>query len=242
MLTAGSAMIIAVSWAATAQGASVVPVAVRTQAPPSGPRLPADLTLSSAGAAFIASFEGFGATPYDAPYPVRDCVIGYGHVIHSGPCTSVDFVTWGRITERQGQALLQLDIDATFVPAVRAGIPATPLTQPEFDALVDWVYNEGPVYITVRSSVRSALRATPPQYASVPQDLMRYVLASRRKLCGLYRRRVSEVNLWSTGSYTRLSPACPPGYESLPASPGRETSASRKTSVIRKTSAGRRSS
>src|ERR1700729_4128484 len=102
LLTAGSAMIIAVSWAATAQGASVVPVAVRTQAPPSGPQLPASLTLSSAGAAFIASFEGFGATPYDAPSPVRDCVIGYGHVIHSGPCISADFEAWGRITAQQG--------------------------------------------------------------------------------------------------------------------------------------------
>jgi lysozyme len=229
-------MIIAVSWTATAQGASVVPVAVPAQAPPSGPQLPASLTLSSAGAAFIASFEGFGATPYDAPYPVRDCVIGYGHVIHSGLCTSADFETWGRITAQQGQALLQSDIDATFVPAIRAGIPATPLTQPEFDALVDWVYNEGPVYIAVRSSVRSALRATPPHYSSVAQDLMRYVFASGRKLCGLYRRRVSEVDLWSTGSYARLSPACPPGYESLPASPGREISVSRETS------AGRRSS
>ncbi len=242
MLTAGSAMIVAVSWAATAQGASVVPVAVSTQAPPSGPQLPASLALSDAGAAFIAAFEGFGATPYDAPYPVRDCVIGYGHVIHSGPCTSADFETWGRITAQQGQALLQSDIDATFVPAIRAGIPGTPLTQPEFDALVDWVYNEGPVYITVRSSVRSALRATPPHYASVPRDLMRYVYASGRKLCGLYRRRVSEVSLWSTGSYARLSPACPPGYESLPASPSGETSASRETNVSRKTSAGRRSS
>ena len=235
-------MIIAVSWAATAQGASVVPVAVHTQAPSSGPQLPADLTLSSAGAAFIASFEGFGATPYDAPSPVRDCVIGYGHVIHSGLCTSADFETWGRITAQQGQALLQSDIDATFVPAIRAGIPGTPLTQSEFDALVDWVYNEGPVYITVRSSVRSALRATPPHYSSVPQDLMRYVFASGRKLCGLYRRRVSEVDLWSTGSYARLSPACPPGYESLPASPSRETGATQETSASRKTSAGRRSS
>ena len=41
---------------------------------------------------------------------------------------------------------------------------------------------------------------------------MAYVNSNNQKLCGLYRRRVSDGNLWSTGSYVRLSPACPPGY------------------------------
>lgn len=207
-------MVVVVSTGATtARAASAAPV---TSTPPAsgGPWLPANLTLSMAGAAFIAAYEGFSAAPYDGIPPARNCTIGYGHQIHSGPCTSADFHAWGTITVRQGQALLQSDANTRFVPALRAGIPATPLTQPEFDALVDWIYNEGTAYITVSSSVRSALRARPPQYSAVPQDLLRYVLASGRKLCGLYRRRMSEVNLWSTGSYARLSPACPPGYVS----------------------------
>ncbi len=183
-----------------------------TPPPPSGPRLPADLTLSASGAAFIAAYEGFSATPYDGIAPARNCTIGYGHQIHAGPCTAADFRKWGTITVRQGQALLQSDADTRFGPALQAGIPATPLTQPEFDALIDWIYNEGAAYITADSSVRSALRASPPRYSAVPQDLMRYVLASGKKLCALYRRRASEANLWSTGSYAHLSPACPPGY------------------------------
>jgi GH24 family phage-related lysozyme (muramidase) len=111
-----------------------------------------------------------------------------------------------------GEALLQSDANSRFVPALGAGIPATPLTQPQFDALIDWTYNEGPAYITRRSSVRTALRASPPQYSAVPRDLMLYVIASGKKLCSLYRRRASEVSMWSTGSYARLSPTCPPGY------------------------------
>jgi lysozyme len=199
------AAVTVVSGALTARAASTPP-------PTSSPRLPANLMLSASGAAFIAAYEGFSATPYDGIPPARNCTIGYGHQIHPGPCTSADFRKWGTITVRQGQALLQSDANSRFVPALRAGIPATPLTQPEFDALVDWIYNEGAAYITGNSSVRIALRASPPQYSAVPQDLMRYVLASGKKLCGLYRRRLSEVNLWSTGSYARLRPACPPGY------------------------------
>lgn len=226
VLAAGLVLIAGARGAVTARAAGAVPAAAGIRLPPGGPRLPAKLTLSGAGAAFIASFEGFSATPYEATDPVRDCVIGYGHVIHPGPCAGADLRAWGRITARQGQALLQSDIDATFVPAIRRGVPAAPLTQPEFDALVDWVYNEGPAYITDGSSVRSALRAAPPRYSSVPADLMRYVVAGGRRLCGLYRRRASEARLWNTGSYARLSPACPPGYASQPASPGRASGAS----------------
>ena len=181
--------------------------------PPGGQQLPANLTLSTSGAAFIAGFEGFRASPYDDPSPARNCTIGYGHLIHSGPCTAADSQNWGSITVQQGQALLQSDANTRFVPSLRAGIPSTPLTQAEFDALIDWIYNEGPGYITGSSSVRSALRASPPQYSAVPPDLMNYVSAGGKSLCGLYRRRKSEGSLWNTGSYTRLSPACPPGYQ-----------------------------
>lgn len=203
-----SLVVFSIGFAVIAAVSGGMPARAASAAPPSGARLPANLTLSKSGAAFIAAFEGFSATPYDG----RSCIIGYGHVIHSGPCTSADYRAWGRITVRRGQALLQSDVNATFVPALRGGIPATPLTQGQFDALVDWVYNEGPAYIIRSSSVRTALRASPPQYSSVPQDLMRYVKASGRRLCGLYRRRASEVRLWTAGSYARLWPACPPGY------------------------------
>jgi GH24 family phage-related lysozyme (muramidase) len=224
LLIGGLVLLVAVNGLMTARAA-------RAAQPPGGPQRPANLTLSQSGAAFIASFEGFSAAPYNAYAPVRSCTIGYGHVIHAGACTGADLRTWGSITTRQGQALLQSDVDRTLVPALRAGIPATPLTQPQFDALVDWIYNEGPAYITLRSSVRSALRASPPDYASVPAGLMRYVKAAGTRVCGLYRRRVSEVHLWSTGSYARLSPACPPGYESGPAArPSRATSAGPRSS------------
>ena len=178
--------------------------------PPGGQQLPAKLTLSTSGAAFIAGWEGFRGAPYNDA--TNNCTIGYGHLIHRGPCTATDTQNWGAITVQQGQALLQSDANSRFVPALRAGIPATPLTQAQFDALIDWIYNVGSAYITGSSAIRTALRASPPQYSAIPPDLMAYVNSNNQKLCGLYRRRVSDGNLWSTGSYVRLSPACPPGY------------------------------
>jgi GH24 family phage-related lysozyme (muramidase) len=203
-----SLVVCSIGFAVITAVSGVIPARAASTAPPSGARLPATLTLSKSGAAFIAAFEGFSATPYTG----RNCMLGYGHVIHPGPCTSTDYRTWGRITVQRGQALLQSDVNATFVPALGAGVPATPLTQSQFDALADWIYNEGPAYIIRASSIRTALRARPPRYASVPVGLMRYVNAAGRRLCGLYRRRASEVRLWTAGSYVRLWPACPPGY------------------------------
>jgi GH24 family phage-related lysozyme (muramidase) len=174
-------------------------------------QLPAKLTLSVAGTAFISEFEGFRSTPYRDS--AGNCLIGYGHLLHSGVCTGADSRQWGTMTVAHGRALLRSDVNSRFVPAVRAAIPATPLSQAEFDALIDWAYNVGTASIgNSATSVHAALTATPPQYTAIPADLLKYVNSGGRPLCGLYQRRASEGNLWTRGSYARLAPACPAGY------------------------------
>lgn len=194
--------------------ATLTGLAVLTSASPSlataTPRkLPAKLSLSAAGTSFIAQWEGFVATPYNDPG--GNCTVGYGHLIHQNNCTAAERAR-PAITPAQGQALLRKDVNTAFVPAIRRGIPKTPLHQYEFDALVDWAYNVGTAYITGTSSVRSALQAHPPRYSEIPTDLQKYVYSGPNKLCGLYQRRVSESHLWTTGSYAVQYPTCPFGF------------------------------
>ena len=171
----------------------------------SGRLLPAALQLSTAGASFIAAFEGFGATPYNDP--ANHCTIGYGHLIHMGPCTSGDRSTWGTITKERGLALLQTDAGRAS-STVRTTLPATPLHQYEFDSLVSLTYNIGGSAFA-GSSVRKDLAAQSPNYGAVPADMAKWVYAGGRPSCGLHRRRVNEGRLFSTGSYTIISTSCP---------------------------------
>lgn len=194
---------------ATFTGLAVLASAAPSLAATAPRILPAKLSLSPAGANFIAQWEGFVATPYNDPG--GNCTVGYGHLIHLGNCTSAERAR-KPITVQAGKTQLRKDANTKFVPAIRRGIPKTPLHQYEFDALVSWAYNVGTSYITGTSSVRSALQAHPPRYTEIPTDLQKYVYSGSTKLCGLYQRRVSESHLWSTGSYAILHPSCPFGF------------------------------
>jgi GH24 family phage-related lysozyme (muramidase) len=179
------------------------PIATSVPPPTSGRQPPANLSLSAAGAAFIGSFEGFVDHPYDDP--VGHCTVGFGHLIHYGNCTLEDQSTWGTLTTDDGLALLQADAE-TFAANIRAVVP-TPLYQHEFDALVSLSYNIGNGGFN-GSSVLADLAQSPPAYEAVPDHLLLWTSASGRMLCGLYGRRVSEGNLFATGSYEQLAPPC----------------------------------
>ena len=178
-----------------------------------GRRRPSELSLSEAGASFIAAYEGFRPTPYNDL--ANHCTIGYGHLIHRGPCTSADRSSWGTISRERGLALLRSDAGVA-VNGVRTSLPATPLHQHEFDALVSFTYNIGTQGFS-SSSVRRDLSAQPPNYGAVPNDLLLWVRAGSSPSCGLHRRRVNEGRLFSTGSYTIVYPACPYASRSMTA-------------------------
>jgi len=164
-----------------------------------------DLTFSSKGAAFIASFEGFRATVYNDA--AGHCTIGYGHLIHLGRCTSRDASKWGTISRERGLELLRSDA-RSFASGIRSRLGGTRLHQYEFDALVSFVYNIGLGGFD-QSSVKRDLLAEPTDYAAVPGDMKKWVYADGQFLCGLYKRRVNEGNLFRTGSYAIRSVDCP---------------------------------
>lgn len=214
VLALGLALTIAGAGVVESASAAVaaVPSALPGASPAAGlfAAFPKDLDLSAAGLEYILTWEGFRATPYDDA--TGNCTIGSGHLIHRGVCTDADRLQWGTITRDQARFIAYVDIESRIVPAIRTGIPSTPLFQHQFDTLVDWLYNVGPAYITGQSSVRTALLALPPRYGDVPFALLAYVYSGKSKMCGLYRRRIGDATLWNTASYASNHAACPQDY------------------------------
>lgn len=95
--------------------------------------------LSSAGAQFIAGFEGCVLHPYNDPW---NATIGIGHLIHTGRVTSEDIRRYRGFTQQDAYALLKGDV-ADAEDGIRQRIHVE-LNQNEWDALVSLVFNCGP--------------------------------------------------------------------------------------------------
>lgn len=149
-------------------------------------------TISDRGLRFIASFEGLSLRLYNDP--AGHCTIGYGHLVHPGPCDGSEPAEFRRgITQARALALLRDDV-ATAEAAVNASV-RVPLNQNQFDALVSFVFNVGTGAFK-RSTLLRLLNAG--DYDAVPAQLARWTRASGVELPGLVRRRAAEARLWST--------------------------------------------
>ena len=91
-----------------------------------------DLTYSTSGLALTEQFEGCCLAAYQDQAGVW--TIGYGH-------TGSDVKQGMTITSAQAQALLSKDVQSAA--ACVNNVVAVQLTQEEFDALVDFVFNLG---------------------------------------------------------------------------------------------------
>jgi lysozyme len=106
------------------------------------------MKISAAGLALIESQEGFRSHPYQDIGGVW--TIGYGETQDVGPDTPP-------ISPEQAQELLQRRIDTEYGAAVNAlGLP---LTQHQFDAVCDLVYNCGVGVLEESSTFGSYLSA-----------------------------------------------------------------------------------
>lgn len=93
------------------------------------------------------------------------------------------------------------------------------MTDNQYAALVDFVYNEGSFGPTLRALLRAR------KFDSVPPELARYVYAHLGgkvvKLQDLVRRRNAEIELWSTGEPGVVSLQVSSGaLQGLPTPPG----------------------
>jgi lysozyme len=136
-----------------------------------------DLQYSSAGEAVIESFEGYSNTAYKDVGGVW--TIGYGH--------TQDVKPGDVCTDDQAQQWLTQDIQWAVSEVKR--VVTVPLTQNEFDALVDFVYNVG-IGNFESSTMLKLLNSG--NYADAAGEFAKWDIASGKQIAGLLNRRIAE--------------------------------------------------
>ena len=147
------------------------------------------MELSEAGLELLKRSEGFRGQTYTdaAGYPT----IGYGHKL----LPSESFPDG--ITEVQAAEMLLNDVRRAAEAVER--LVQVPLTQGQFDALVDFCYNLGQGKLAASTLLR---QLNSSNYDEASQELLRWDHAGSRELAGLKVRREAELALWNSSTET----------------------------------------
>jgi lysozyme len=145
------------------------------------------MSVSDAGVALVKRHEGFRSNVYKdvAGYET----VGYGHKLRAG-----ESFTTG-LTEEQATELLKADLHEAE-NAVNARV-TVPLTQNQFDALVDFTFNLGSGNL---ESSNLLAKLNKRQYSAVPGELLKWVYAGGNVVAGLVARRQDEAKLWESAA------------------------------------------
>lgn len=142
-------------------------------------------SISDNGLKFVAAWEQFRGTAYKATPAEEYLTIGYGH--YGG-----DVKEGQKITE--GQALILLNRDmAAAVKAVDA-VAHPSLTQAQFDAVVDLVFNAGAGVIAATTGTGQALRAG--DVKTLRAKLALFINQNGKPVLGLRRRVAGRLALF----------------------------------------------
>jgi RHS repeat-associated protein len=150
--------------------------------------------LSVNGVAFISHCEGFVGHLYNDQ--TNNCTVGYGHLVHLGPCTASDPYSTG-IGQADAVALLKQDA-GTAGSAVWHDTTVY-LTQTQFDALTSFTFNVGN---TAFGSSTLLKQLNAGNYNSVAGQMNLWVNSRGQRLTALVNRRNAEGALFNTGSYS----------------------------------------
>jgi lysozyme len=141
------------------------------------------MQLSAAGMDLLKRSEGFRGRVY------RDVgglpTIGYGHRLLEGESFPEG------IGEAQAEEMLSRDARAAELAVHR--LVRVPLTQGQFDALVDFVFNLGAGRLA-ESTLLKELNAG--RYDAAAEELLRWDHAGSAENAGLKARRQAEFELW----------------------------------------------
>lgn len=141
--------------------------------------------ISNNGLKFTAAFEQFRGTAYRATSAEKYLTIGYGHY-------GSDVKEGQKITE--GQALILLNRDmAAAVKAIDA-VAHPSLTQAQFDAVVDLVFNAGAGVIASNTGTGQALRAG--DVKTLRAKLALFINQNGKPVLGLRRRVAGRLALF----------------------------------------------
>jgi lysozyme len=141
------------------------------------------LQFSAAGLALLKLSEGFRAATYldVAGIPT----IGYGHRIMPGEKFPLG------VTETEASGILSADVISAEKAVLR--LVRVPLTQGQFDALVDFTYNLGAGKLGA-STLLADLNSG--QYSAAALQLLRWNHSGSKQLAALTARRKAEFALW----------------------------------------------
>lgn len=153
------------------------------------------MQLSAEGIELLKTAEGFRSRTYlDV---AGKATIGYGHLL--APHEAFP----GEITVAEAETLLAADV-AQAEQAV-ARLVKVPLTQGQFDALVDFTFNLGAERLR-SSTLLAQLNAR--RYDNAAEELLRWDRAGAVEVTGLKLRRQAEYRLWKeTGGAKQESAA-----------------------------------
>jgi len=138
--------------------------------------------ISDEGLELIKHFEGCELEAYKCPAGVW--TIGYGHTkgVEEGDKWSQD----------KADFMLQRELEEEYEQYVKDYVHV-PLNQQQFDSLVSWTYNLGPVNLK-KSTLLKKLNNS--EYEEVPNQIKRWNKANGEVLAGLVRRREAEALLF----------------------------------------------
>ena len=148
------------------------------------------MQFSAAGLELLKRSEGFRSRVYldAAGFPT----IGYGHrLLHPESFSN-------GIDEVQAERILAYDVREAEQAVLR--LVKVPLTQGQFDALVDFCYNLGAGKLT-ESTLLKDLNAG--RYDATQEQLLRWDHVGLQENAGLRARREAEAELWGSGDAGR---------------------------------------
>lgn len=155
----------------------------------------ASLTTSAEGISMIAGFERFSPVPYtDA---ANDCRVGYGHLVHGGPCDGSEGAEpLAGVSQQKAREQL-VDRIRAVEPSVNATMNIAS-RQHQFDAIVSFVLNVG---TTVFESSQIAELLSTGRSAEVAKQLLLWINGDGKPIPELVTRRQAESTLFATGTY-----------------------------------------
>lgn len=136
----------------------------------------------------IRASEGFRARPYLCPAGVP--TIGYGSTRYEDgrAVTLVD----PPITEARAQQIMLATLAAEYAPAVLRYVQV-PLTQGQFDALVDFAYNAGPQNLRTSTLLR---KINAGDFSGAAAEFPKWNKGGGKVQPGLVKRREAERRLF----------------------------------------------
>ena len=139
-------------------------------------------SYSPKGLALTQEFEGLRLTAYQDSVGVW--TIGYGH-------TGTDVHSGLSVTQERATELLTQDVSSAVAHVNR--LVTIELTQNQFDALVDFVFNAGPGNFAA-STLLHKLNAK--DFPGAAAEFPKWCHAGKIKLPGLLKRREAEMALF----------------------------------------------